>query len=124
MIDTVYSKSIPHNILTLFFGESVDYWKLIVDEDGNPGWQEDGNLNFNVDELPSDAKAAVEELLRMQGSGLTEDGRIPADQMNSAIVQVISANMIDAPAGIPGVMTFSPETSQHVDALMRWRMPA
>ena len=31
------------------YDSSKDYWKLVVNENGKTGWQEDGSLDFNID---------------------------------------------------------------------------
>jgi hypothetical protein len=114
MTDCFALNSMPHKDLTILPIESVDYWLLTTDENGNARWQEDGSLDFDVDALSPEARAAVEDLLRKQGSGLTEDGRIPADQMNGAIKQIIAVN---AP-GMHDVLdsiTFAAGTQAFVD---------
>ncbi len=76
------------------YDSSADYWRLVAAEDGSFGWQEDGNLDFNVNDLPEDEIERIEAVLELEGRGLTADGRIVAEDMNSAIINIIRAEAL------------------------------
>ena len=100
---------------------SADYWKLTQDADGNWGWQEDGNLDFDLSELPPEKCAAVEEALRLSGSGLTADGRVRHEDMDEVIMNIIADGVVPSPQTEPGVIQMGPDTSQNMNAFLRIR---
>ncbi len=106
---------------TQAYRSDQDFWALVQDENGEWGWQEDGNLDFDLSALSPDKRAAVEEALRRNGSGLTEDGRVRHEDMDETIIDLVADAVTDAPATEPGVFRMGPDTSRHADTLLRFR---
>ena len=103
------------------YDSGADYWKLVQNAEGNWGWREDGNLDFDLSELSPDKRAAVEEALRLSGSGLTSGGRVRHEDMDGTMMDIVARGVTDAPAREPGVFRMGPDTSRHADALARFR---
>jgi len=77
------------------FEESVvskDFWKLVIDEHGNYGFREDGSLDFDLSALSEDERASISELLKFEGTGLTNDGRVRAEDMSEALLSLMGGN--------------------------------
>ena len=97
---------------------SGDNFKLTRDTDENWGWREDGNLNFDISELPPETREAVEEALRRNGGELTADGRIRHEDMDETIIDIIAESVLPSPQTEPGVFQMGPETTEHAFASM------
>lgn len=84
--------SIMHKELTIFPGKSAEYWKLIVDENGNPGWQEDGNLNFDISEALEENPELLNEHPELAAL-IADDGTINFASMTPEAAQALAEGL-------------------------------
>ena len=95
---------------------SKDYWKLVVNKNGNTGWQEDGSLDFNIDitdpEVIKAFQGSPELMNRLLKSGVGKNGivSIGHGEMNEDYARQVGAALnIQDPKrtlsiGVPGSM--------------------
>ena len=95
---------------------SKDYWRLVVNKDGQTGWQEDGSLDFNIDitdpEVIKAFQGSPELMNRLLKSGVGKNGivSIGHGEMNEDYARQIGAALnIQDPQGtlsigVPGSM--------------------